>query len=312
MTSVKSYDDYDNLNITSLHMSPFYPRHDEKLALDRSPDSLAQYLSSRGFKVIPFKSGDICYRLKSPWNPEEKTPSAYIYASGVLKCYATGKSGNILTFRKMFGGSFSLSQDWTPPPPKPKKPFPGHIPSYLLDLTEEEKKQVTTYAASRCMFEGYLCGATKFDGVRTLCVVFPHEDQGAVVGAKFRSITATKDKMRMRGVPGLYVLSSGTPTFVALIEGEANANSLWEYYRSVGIGAIVVSSGGVSNIPQKLPFNLPVKVFLDYDGDDARYSERIQKWSHLGKAIKIRLPKGEDINSLWCKGKIGLVEKLLV
>ena len=283
-------------------------------SLDRSPESLAYFLSSKGFKVATFRSGDICYRLKSPWNPEENTPSAYIYASGVLKCYATGKSGNILTFRKMFGGDFSLSQtDWTPPPPKPKKPFHGYIPDYYLEISPQERNAIMDYASSRCLFEGFECGATKFNGERTLCLVFPHQDlDGTIIGAKFRSITATKDKMRLRGVPGLYVLSWGTPSFVMLVEGEANANSLWEYYKSIGMGALVISSGGVSNIPTSLPYKLPVRVLLDYDGDAAKYNERIQKWAHLGTPVKMRLPKGEDINSLWCKGKIGLIEKLLV
>lgn len=291
------------------HPAPY----NQTSVVDKSPDTLAAFLESVGFAVKAFKSGDICYRLRSPWNPEEHTPSAYIYSSGVLKCYSTGKSGNIITFSKMFGKDASRSSSaWVPPPSKPKHPFKGVIPDYLLALTPEEAAQVKAYASSRCITRGYLCGATKFEDVRHLCVVFPHEKGGTVVGAKFRSITAKKDKMRLRGVPGAYVLTTPDPQFVVVIEGEANANSLWEYYLSIGVGAIVMSMGGVSNIPDKIPYNLPVKVLIDFDGDEAKYNNAMVAWSRVGTPVKLRLPKGEDVNSLYCQGKMGLIAHLLV
>lgn len=282
-------------------------------SLDKSPDSLAAYLSSVGFEVKAFKSGDIRYRLRSPWNPDEHTPSAYIYASGILKDYSSGKSGNILTFKKMFGGKFSLSRDeWQAPAPTPKKPFNGAIPEYLLNVTPEEEAQIRAYASSRCITRNFLCGATKFGETRNLCMVFPHELNGVVVGAKFRSITAKKDKMRLRGAQGFYRLSTPNPQMGVYIEGEANANSLFEYYLALGLEVVVLSMGGVASVPPKNELNLPTRVIIDYDGDDAKYGTRILKWGHLGAPIKLRLPKGEDINSLYCKGKMDLITHLIV
>lgn len=276
-------------------------------SLTKSPDDLAAFLVARGFDVKTYNSGAIRYRLRSPWNPDEKTPSAYIYESGVLKDYSTGKSGNILTFKKMFGADFEVSlSSYVPPPPRPKKPFKGQIPDYYLDITKEEADRIDQYALSRKITEGYLKGATKFEGIRKLCMVYPYQDNGVVVGAKFRTIEAGKDRMRLRGCLGLYILGNGP--FRVLVEGEANANSLYMWYKDQGINATVASSGAVSTPPTWKAD----RVMIDFDGDDAKYNDRILKWGHLGTPVKLRLPKGEDINSLYVKGSLGLVGHLLV
>ena len=40
-------------------------------------------------------------------------------------------------------------------------------------------------------------------------------------------------------------------------------------------------------------------VIIDYDNDEKLYKNRIETYENLAKPIKMILPKGEDINSLY-------------
>lgn len=285
--------------------------------MDKSPDSLAAYLSSKGFTVKRESGGDRCYTLKSPWKPDERTPSAVIYASGVLKCYSTGKSGNILTFTKMFGDKSVEVKDWTAPPRKEKKPLPGYIPAYYTNLSGEELDRVHAYAASRRIYSGYYAGVwTMKDKTRWPSLIFPHYDeQFTIIGAKFRLVDGVNgNRMRAAGRIGFYILDARTPLppTTYLIESETSANSLWEYCKQEKKSAVIISCGSVGTVPRNLPFSYPLKKIIDFDGSEQRWAERIAKYRHLGgEDIKLRLEKGQDINSLWATDSLFKIDFLL-
>ena len=83
--------------------------------------------------------------------------------------------------------------------------------------------------------------------------------------------------------------------------------------KSIHYSCRVVSYGGVAAVPKELPFDMPTKIIIDFDGNEKLYEERLELYGHLrGVPIKMMLPKGEDLNSLWVKNKIQIVNKLIL
>ena len=104
------------------------------------------------------------------------------------------------------------------------------------------------------------------------------------------------------------------PPVAFIVESETSANSLWEICKEFNISCVICSIGGVNNIPRKLPDELQGlkrRVIIDYDGDEELYNERVDRLLHFGKDIKIELPKGEDINSLYCNGNYTFLKDIL-
>ncbi len=57
---------------------------------------------------------------------------------------------------------------------------------------------------------------------------------------------------------------------------------------------------------------LKKKLIIDYDGNEELYQQRLKLYEGLGaEPIKLILPKGEDINSLYCKKQMWLIEHML-
>jgi hypothetical protein len=124
-----------------------------------------------------------------------------------------------------------------------------------------------------------------------------------------------------RGRLGWYILEniiSGTyelPTlFIA--ESETSANSLWEHLKTLGKSCVVLSAGSVGAtppIPVKYSKLVDKRLIIDYDGDEDKYNERLINYKVYEniKPIKVILPKGEDLNSLYASGKINLINNLL-
>jgi len=156
---------------------------------------------------------------------------------------------------------------------------------------------------------------------RNPAMMFIHKDESMrITGAKFRKITNDGSRFSARGKLGFYILETEcSESFykktVFLVESETSANSLWEFLKRKNRPAIVISTGGVSLVPDELPKaykDLPKKLIIDYDGNETLYNDRLKLYSHLGaKPIKLILPKGEDINSLFNLNKIDLIEYLL-
>lgn len=216
---------------------------------------------------------------------------------------------------------------------------------------EGEIAQIRAYAESRGITDGYFpgvfftrCydhrGSTGDNGlssgeryrlnkwIRVPALGFLHVDKNLQpCGAKFRRIIAKEGsndqsaRFSARGNLGFYLMrSSGNvqPNVLYIVESESSANSLYMYLKGIGRSAVVVSRGGVSSAPN--PSDLPEqfqklqkKLIIDYDGNEQLYNERLKLYSGLdAQPIKLILPKGEDLNSLYCKGEMWKVEQLLL
>lgn len=285
--------------------------------------SITSYLSGRGF--IFERRGKILF-TNSPFNSGDKTPSFAVYDDVRFKCYSTGKAGNLITLMRHFN-------DNNPVPPlrcvevkeKEAKSWGGKIPSKYLDVTTAEATEVHQYAKSRKLTTGYLPGVSYYmkEGKwerSTPGLLFPHEIDGVITGFKLRFISPINgQRFTTRGKLGFYLReqlfdSFHHPTF-DIVEGEANALSLSLYYWSIQRPSIVGSTGSVTSIPKALPSkyaSIKARLLVDFDGNEAKWQERISAYSRLNlEPIKIILPKGEDINSLWIRGEMGLIENLL-
>jgi len=163
--------------------------------------------------------------------------------------------------------------------------------------------------------------------VRVPSMMFVHVDKNLnPCGAKFRRVDGKEPRFSARGKLGIYYLPKMTlnlkststefPTrnVLYVVESESSANSLWEYLRRT---STVISMGGVAvkPKPEQLPEHLakmPKKLIIDYDGNEKLYNERLKLYDGLGaEPIKLRLPKGEDINSLYTKNKMYLIDNLI-
>lgn len=165
--------------------------------------------------------------------------------------------------------------------------------------------------------------------IRNPSIGFVHVDKFLKpCGIKFRKIQCQtpndqSPRFSARGVLGFYVLENlGTkPSFESavlyVVESESSANSLYEYLTILKKPAVIISRGGVSSAPKldELPDKyrfMKKKIIIDYDGNEELYQERLKLYAPLkGEPIKLMLPKGEDINSLFCKGKLDLIDNLL-
>lgn len=275
--------------------------------------SVKEYLERKGYRWRPL--GDK-WVTNSPFKPGgDSHPSFVLYPSGVFKCYATGKAGNAVTLSRYFNDSLAGIGDWVPKP-TPKVKLNGFIPEKYTNLSVREGERVREYARRRGIQSGYIPGVWVLGGKRMPALIFEHVDSDfKLVGAKFRMIDGTGgNRMRTLGTVGFYVLDARTdkPPTTYLIESETSANSLWEYIKQSNISAVVVSTGSVGAVPKTLPFNYPLKKIIDYDGNPALFKSRIDKYKHLGGTnIKMILPKGEDINSLYVKDELWKIDFLL-
>lgn len=207
-----------------------------------------------------------------------------------------------------------------------------------VNTNPEECEEIKKYAASRGITEGYFCGVffnrirktyasrrgqREIDGwelERTPALGFVHVDKNLQpCGVKLRRIDNKEPRFAARGRLGMYLRPAiadavGIPKLY-LVEGEANANVLWTFLRGT---SNVLSAGGVSSVLkwEDLPPSLrglSMKLILDYDGSEELYQERLKLYKELkSEPIKLILPKGEDINSLYCRGEMWKIENLLL
>lgn len=275
--------------------------------------SIIDYLSRKGFKIT--RRGNKWF-TSSPYS-NDRTPSFCIFPDNAFKDFSSGKAGNIITLAKFFGDDIrdlDNIKPWIAPKIVAKKPFNNSIPYYYTNIDESEKNQVQSYADSRKL-TNYISGTVKEfregNSTQMLSVIFPHQDlDGSISGAKFRFIQPLdSQRFTSRGVLGYYLLEPPhrAKDFV-LVEGEANCDSLYTYFQSVGRLAVVACSGGVHNIPKELPYRhkgMRVKLIIDYDGDEDKFNYRTAAYNHLNpEIIKIPLDKGVDINDLSIKGTL--------
>lgn len=299
--------------------------------LDAKDKSIRDYLEQNGYSLR--KQGDK-YFCSSPFS-RDSSWSFCVYPTNTYYCFSTGVGGDIIDLvKRLEGCSFSeavkkLTTGTSLPTAKkyteePAKPFKIER---FINNNPKEVAAIREYAKSRSITRGFSMGVfftmDEESGawIRNPAMMFFHKDKDLnIIGAKFRKLNNEGARFSARGKLGFYILdteceNSFYTKTVYLVESETSANSLWEFFMSRNKPAVVISMGGVSLVPNELPTiykDLPKCLIIDYDGNEALYQSRLKLYSHLdAKPIRLILPKGEDINSLFHLNKIDLIEYLL-
>lgn len=308
------------------------------LTIDAAKEiSIRDYLEFRGIKTVQTGKKWFC---SSPFSKDSNWSFA-IYPNNTFYCWSTGKGGDIIKLVQYLEGcNFRealnhLSADRYTPYKFNYIKFKEDddfwkdfdIKKYKNN-NEDEIKRIISYGQSRSICSGFDCGVyftrdfNTNTWLRNPALMFPHQDMdGNIIGAKFRNIDNNNNpRFTTRGRLGFYILNTvGSSSYqerkIWLCESETSSNSLWEYFRSTNRSATIISMGGVSSAPKQLPTScegMSVSLIIDYDGNEKLYQERLSKYEHLNiKPIKIILPKGEDINSLYHTGRMWTIENLL-
>lgn len=306
---------------------------DEKLKIAKEK-SIVEYLQSRGISTT--RSGGK-YFASSPFTRDSNW-SFCIYPTNTYFDWSTGDHGDIIdlvckmdNLTKLQAINSLVSNStlaiYKPNYKEAKKirKAPFDYTKYL-NKSDKECELIHRYAKSRGITEGYYCGVffTRNNNkwVRNPAMMFLHLDYNLKpCGVKFRKIFEDESpRFSARGNQGLYILEniiedSFEPTVVYLVESETSANSLWEYTKQLKKSCVVISFGGVSSAPERIPDkykDYDLRIIIDYDGNEELYEKRIENYSHLnGKSIKLKLDKGEDMNSLYCINKIKIIKNSL-
>lgn len=304
--------------------------------------SIKDYLEKRGFRVE--KSGRKWF-CSSPFSRDTNWSFA-IYPNNTFYCWSTGRGGDVIklvqylegvdfrgALRHLEANEYQKYQINYQKYKEDEDFWKDFDYKKYLTHDEKEKAAIISYGASRSIHSGYHCGVyftRNFESggwVRHPSLMFPHEDKdGNIVGAKFRQIpnadnTYNGPRFSHRGRPGFYILNTEAPetfqrSICLLSESETSTNSLWSYYRDQKIPATIICVGGVSSAPKEIPDKFKdreIRLIIDYDGDEDLFNQRLKLYEHLNvKPIKIILPKGEDINSLYHRGEMWKIENLLI
>lgn len=278
--------------------------------------SVVDYLQSKGYV---FKKKGNKFFTNSPFVDNDRTPSFCVFPDGAWKDFSSGRAGNVITLIRHFKDNpktLDIPSNWIAPKEYPKKIWSG-IPHKFLEMKDFEREKIVAYAALRGITSGYKPGCwfsksdTGFD--KHLAIMFPHQNNGIITGAKFRSLPEDEQRFSSSGQLGFYILEheekiSFESKVYYLVEGEANANSLWEYIKTLRKSCLVMSAGAVTAIPRTLPTKENTTLLIDYDGNETKYQQRVAKYAHLNVTpLKLILPKGEDLNTLYCSKKIHLI-----
>lgn len=311
--------------------------HDSLYYIDKADIQAAKevdildYLGKSGFS---FKQKGNIFWCSSPFSSDSDPSFAVYPAKNRFKDYSSGAYGDTIELaRELHNLTFPqavrevLNQTQVKWEKKKYKVFTYKQKQFKLEnyITKDksEVERITKYAVSRGIKEKYELGVyfkeVEGEWVRVPSLLFPHQNEnGEIIGAKFRNINVTdKERFSARGKLGFYILDNNVkntfnPKTLYLVESETSANSLYMYFKEIKHNAMVISYGGVGAVPKSLPFDLPLKIIIDFDGKELLYLERLERYKHLGGTpIKMILPKGEDLNSLWAKGKINIVANLI-
>jgi hypothetical protein len=311
----------------------------QTLTLDEAKAiSIKDYLESRGIKVENAGRKWFC---SSPFSRDTNW-SFVIYPNNTFYCWSTGKAGDIIKLVQLLEGvEFRQALQHLSNGSYPKyevnyKKFKDDddfwknfdIERYK-NKNEDEIKAIISYGQNRSICDGYSPGVyftRDFETrtwVRNPAMMFTHVDKDLnICGAKFRNINGNNHpRFTTRGRLGFYILDTEIPeTFkkrrLWICESETSSNSLWQYFKNNNRPETIISMGGVASAPKELPIvydNREKLLIIDYDGSEELYQERLKRYEHLNvKPIKLILPKGEDINSLYHKGHMWLIENLLL
>lgn len=294
--------------------------------------SMLDYLSSCGYE--PTTMGSKTF-FKSPFS-YDNTPSLCVYRNtNTFYDWANGFGGDIIKLVMSIeevsfveAVEILLSGEIRMFEPTVQEEIADRefdLPKFLK-YTDEEAFEIRSYAFKRGIRRNFtpsvfiIKDAGNF--IRRPSVGYIHRDENMeTCGIKMRDINPYKDRrFSARGSQKFYITTNNffdTEGPLYIVESESSANSLHEYLCIIKQPCTIVSFGSWSNVPKELPPTLNCidkrKVIIDYDGNEELYSERIAKFGHLdAKEVKLELPKGEDINSLFVSGKIHKYKNLFI
>lgn len=257
----------------------------------------------------------------SPLNPDDKDPSFAIFPDGGWYCFSTrqgghpSRSGSVENLARLMHVNVPELPTWVPVPSEGQKPWDNTVPEPYLNISPVQEQKIREYATSRGVVSGYIPAVYYSTTGARPSMMFPHGDGITITGGNFRDIRPETKRYSMRGELNFYVLENGKPEHLYLVEGEINANSLWEYCKATDRQCVILSAGSVNRIPAKLPksyVTLKGSLLIDYDGSETKWKQRIKNYKHLElNPIKMCLPSKQDINSLWQEGKLNLIEHLI-
>lgn len=290
-----------------------------------------EYLAKRGIhEDKPAIGGKTKY--SSPF-ASDSDPSFTVYNNtNSFFCFSTGIGGDIIDLVMALDGvNFPTAikyltegkYDTFEKKPEVKKTTEFYLDDHI-STNPRVIREVHMYARSRCIYDGYeCCKIRKFlndEWVVIPALGFVHVDENLKpCGVKLRSTTGLGDsRFKAGGRQKFYVLEnliedSFAPIVLYVVESESSANSLWQHAKENKINCVVISFGSVSTIPKGLPYKYrDIKrrhIIIDYDGSEALFNKRIKKYEILnGRFIKLRLAKGEDLNSMYANGSIKLLK----
>lgn len=271
--------------------------------------TIQEFLSYSGLEPQVKRSS---YELYLSPLSNEKTPSFAVYKnSNRFKCFSTGASGDIYDLiMKLKGCNFKEAKEYTGGviihrdcSEKKKEVRVFDINNYL-----EYSEDVINYAHSRRIYEGFETAKVWLGDKNVPVLCFTHTDgDGKIVGAKFRNIDSLEKKHRYtsRGTLMYYILEyrpKDGPVFI-FSESETSSNALYSHLKQEDVPCVVCSFGGVSSrlqAPVKYDYIKRRYVIIDYDGNEELYQQRLEFFKDY-QDIKLELPKGEDLSSLWQK-----------
>lgn len=303
--------------------------------------SIPEYLNSIG---IPTRKSGHKIFASSPFSRDTNWSFCCYPNTNSYFDFSTGHGGNIITLVSRINRCSNReaveilkkgNYEKYKPSYKQYKQEPKFWENFEVEkYTNYSKKDceaIEVYAKSRGITRGYI-NAVFFtrvneNWVRNPSIGFVHVDKFLKpCGIKFRKIqcqTPNDPRFSARGVLGFYVLENlGTkPSFESavlyVVESESSANSLYEYLTILKKPAVIISRGGVSSAPKldDLPDKyryMKKKIIIDYDGNEELYQERLKLYEPLkGDPIKLILPKGEDLNTMFCKNELWKIDHLL-
>lgn len=285
--------------------------------------SIEDFLISNGY-LLDRKGGRLY--CQSPFS-YDRTPSFCVYPTNTFYDWANGFGGDIIKLvMELDGIDFSsavialISGDREVFKPSIAELYQEKDVdlSKFFKVRKDEESDIINYAFSRSIFRNYKPSVfiVKDDNefIRRPSVGYVHVDENMEeCGIKMRDINPYKDRrFSARGSQKFYILKNTDYYWdgrLYIVESESSANSLFEYLCIIKEPCVVVSFGSWNNIPKSLPDSInrheKRSIIIDYDGNEELYRERIERFDHLNaKEIKLELPKGEDINSLFKSGKI--------
>jgi hypothetical protein len=266
----------------------------------------------------------------------DNNPSLVVYPENTFYDFSTGVGGSIIDLvMNMWQCTFieavkflresATSKDLVPYTPAKikiyKKNYSFNLETYYARFSHVDIK---TYMNKRSLnFNECNCGnyfsKSKGKWYSNPSVMFFHRDEyGNICGAKFRNINdKSKQRWNSRGRLFFHVLenmnSSDQEPIIFITESETSSNSLFRYLKFLNWGHknfVILCFGGVHNAPKILPikyeaYNSKRYIIIDYDNNEEQYNKRVEGLSHFkAKDIKLVLDKGDDINSLYCRGEI--------